>query len=257
MKPKIILASMMLGAGLLSSVAITGGGNAAGQGTTGSSEIWCEPGEDCHPPTTSTSSTTQPPPASTAPPLDRDGDSIPDSSDNCRDDWNPGQEDDDGDHVGNVCDPNAPNDFVYDAAEEVPLTVTVSPQRTGDSVKVSCRDYLAGIKVQNRFTGRRYFTYTEAATVCYNGRTINSIPFQNAVGDTRWPWSFKGNLSLAHGDPGRTSVPLTAQGRFEACLPKGVGCINSYEPWIWLTVYADGTAACQSNVTKNCTIVYR
>ena len=35
---------------------------------------------------------------------DRDGDGIPDSEDNCPDDYNPGQEDSDGDGLGDVCD---------------------------------------------------------------------------------------------------------------------------------------------------------
>jgi hypothetical protein len=259
MKLKLVLAAVALAAGLLSSLAITGGGTAAAPATsTGATEIWCEPGEDCHPPTTSTSSTTSPPPpATTAPPPDSDGDGVADSADNCVWDPNPGQEDDDGDAVGNVCDPNAPNDFVYDATEEGSVSLEITRPRAGDGAKVACRDYHAGIKVVNRFTRRRYFSYTQSATVCYNGATIRSIPFHTAFGDTRWPWSFRGNLSLAHGEPLRSSVPLTAQGRFEACLPKGVGCINSYEPWIWLTVYGDGSAYCHSNVSKTCSIVYR
>jgi hypothetical protein len=39
---------------------------------------------------------------------DRDYDGIPDISDNCPDNFNPGQEDIDGDGLGNVCDPDYP-----------------------------------------------------------------------------------------------------------------------------------------------------
>ena len=37
-------------------------------------------------------------------PEDSDGDGIPNSTDNCPNDSNPGQEDEDGDDVGDACD---------------------------------------------------------------------------------------------------------------------------------------------------------
>jgi len=45
------------------------------------------------------------PATSTPTPLpDRDGDGVPDAVDNCPDNWNPGQSDADGNHVGDMCD---------------------------------------------------------------------------------------------------------------------------------------------------------
>jgi hypothetical protein len=44
------------------------------------------------------------------PPPDRDGDGVSDGSDNCPDAYNPGQENNDGDSAGNVCDPTPNGD---------------------------------------------------------------------------------------------------------------------------------------------------
>ncbi|MFH1723799.1 MAG: thrombospondin type 3 repeat-containing protein [Elusimicrobiota bacterium] len=52
---------------------------------------------------------------------DTDGDGIDDESDNCPLIANPGQEDNDGDAQGDVCDPDDDNDDVDDGADNCPL----------------------------------------------------------------------------------------------------------------------------------------
>ncbi len=49
---------------------------------------------------------------------DVDGDGVPNGSDNCPNDANPGQEDSDGDGLGDACDPNDDNDNLDDALDD-------------------------------------------------------------------------------------------------------------------------------------------
>ena len=53
--------------------------------------------------------------------IDTDGDAVPDADDNCPNDYNPGQEDNEPDGQGDVCDPDDDNDGQPDNADNCPL----------------------------------------------------------------------------------------------------------------------------------------
>jgi len=65
---------------------------------------------------------------------DTDDDGVVDSEDNCPDDPNPGQENNDGDELGNVCDPDDDNDGVDDGDDNCPVDANAGQENNdGDA----------------------------------------------------------------------------------------------------------------------------
>ncbi|MGH1491081.1 MAG: SdrD B-like domain-containing protein [Acidimicrobiales bacterium] len=65
---------------------------------------------------------------------DTDGDGVLDNADNCPDDANPGQEDNDGDDAGDVCDPDDDNDGLLDTEESAYDTGRFNPDSDDDGL---------------------------------------------------------------------------------------------------------------------------
>jgi hypothetical protein len=66
--------------------------------------------------------------------LDKDGDGVPDNTDNCRDLANTNQLDNDTDGLGDACDPDDDNDSVVDTADAFPLDATESIDTDSDGI---------------------------------------------------------------------------------------------------------------------------
>jgi hypothetical protein len=69
-----------------------------------------------------------------APPVDTDGDEIPDSSDNCPDLPNPTQSNVDADAMGDACDPDDDNDGLTDDQEKALRTNPFDPDSDGEGI---------------------------------------------------------------------------------------------------------------------------
>jgi hypothetical protein len=199
------------------------GGGGGGSGGGGG----CTP-QTCPPP---------PPPK----PSDRDGDGIPDASDNCPDVWNSDQADADGDHVGNVCDTSVPSDFLNGSlASDTGSSFSFFMVDPGTLALLPCKNAWARYTYTNLVRLYVLWRYQLSFDFCYiPGSKIVRVTGLVAHGTyAAWPWSFQGNVvdpRLLTAPPGY-AVHAFAQGKFTACVGiAGIGvCGSSRSPYLHL-----------------------
>jgi hypothetical protein len=166
------------------------------------------------------------PQACPSPPLkpsDRDGDGVPDASDDCPDVWDLDQADADADRVGNACDTTVPADFLNGALSTESgsegASFVVDP---GTLALLPCRHAWARYTYVNLVRLYVLWKYQLSFDFCYvPGSKIVRVTGILAHGTyAAWPWSFQGNLvgpRLLSGPPGY-AVHAFAQGKFAACV---------------------------------------
>lgn len=131
--------------------------------------------------------------------LDTDSDGIPDMQDNCPTDWNPLQENFDGDLLGNACDLDDDNDGLDDEIDPLPLDASVSTapipaSPSGNNIAPGADfEWLAmqgatryAIEVQHEGQVRAFENMIIASTACDDGICRYVKPDAALDGANRW-----------------------------------------------------------------------
>jgi hypothetical protein len=216
----------------VASIAIPAAGG--GGGPTGGGGGGCTP-QTCPPP---------PPPK----PSDRDGDGVPDASDNCPSTWNVDQADADADGLGDACDPTVPQDFLNGSLSgEGGADHAFLMADPGTLALIPCKTAWARYTYTNIVRAYVLWRYQLSFDFCYlPGTKIVRATGLNAHGTyAAWPWSFQGNAI----DPRWITAPpgfavhAFAQGKFAACVGiSSIGvCGGSRSPYLDLYANASPT----------------
>jgi len=218
------------------SIAIPAGGDGGGGGGGGGGS-----GGGCTPQTC-------PPPPPPPKPSDRDGDGVPDASDNCADTWNADQADADGDRIGDACDTSIPSDFLNGSLwGELGSDRSYLSVDPGTLALLPCKNAWARYTYTNLVRAYVLWKYQLSFDFCYiPGTRIVRATGLNAHGIyAAWPWSFQGNaveprwITPAPG----FAVHAFAQGKFAACVGiSSIGiCGASRSPYLDLYANASPT----------------
>ena len=186
------------------------------------------------------------PPPPTQQPSDRDGDGVPDASDNCPDAWNSTQTDADGDWVGDACDTTVPPDFLSGSLTSETgsehSSWTIDP---GTLSVLPCRTAWARYTYTNLVRLYVLWRYELSFEFCYipGSKVVRASGLYARGVYAAWPWSFQGNavdprwITPAPG----SAVHAFAQGKFSACVGLGVIGVCGATRSPFLDLYANAT----------------
>mgnify|MGYP000663316254 CR=1 FL=1 len=180
--------------------------------------------------------------------LDSDGDGVSDSTDNCPADYNPGQENGDGDSKGDACDIDMP---LYDGGGYWTSTDAGWETSGGSHQSVTCRKKIQ--EVTRTFTQAGLYDvirWKGGFQVCYQpGGSI--VWVRNVWGDAYWTgrgWSWRG---IASGYPKvliySNRVVVQYRGTAAICIFK-YGCGPEKYPWVTVTFYNNNSMVVNSGV---------